>query len=43
MKDEEWEDLNKKELGTIQLFLASSVAFNISKKNNNKGCDERIE
>ena len=43
MKDEEWEVLDREEVGTIRLFLASSVAFNISKEKNNKGCDERIE
>ena len=32
MKDEEWEVLDRKALGTIQLCLASSVAFNISKE-----------
>ena len=32
MKDEEWEVLNRKALGTIRLCLASSVAFNISKE-----------
>ena len=32
MKDEEWEVLDRKALGTIRLCLASSVAFNISKK-----------
>ena len=37
MKDKEWEVLNKKALGTIQLFLASSVAFNISKENTMEG------
>ena len=42
MKDEEWEVLDRKELGTIQLFLALLVAFNISKEKNNKGDDERI-
>ena len=31
MKDEEWEVLDRKALGTIRLCLASSVAFNISK------------
>ena len=31
MKDEEWEILEKKALGTIWLILATSVAFNISK------------
>jgi hypothetical protein len=29
MKDEEWEVLDKKALGTIQLSLAASVTFNI--------------
>ena len=32
IKDEEWEVLDRKALGTIWLFLASSVAFNISKE-----------
>ena len=32
MKDEEWEVLDRKALGTIQMFLAPSVAFNISKE-----------
>ena len=32
MKDEEWEVLNRKALGTIRLCLASSLAFNISKE-----------
>ena len=32
MKDEEWEVLDRKALGTIQLCLASSVASNISKE-----------
>ena len=31
MKDEEWEVLNRKVLGTIRLCLDLSVAFNISK------------
>jgi hypothetical protein len=31
MKDEEWDVLDKKELGTIWLFLVVSVVFNISK------------
>ena len=42
MKDEEWEVLNRKALGTIRLCLASSVAFNISKRKNHRGCDECI-
>jgi len=37
MKDEEWEVLDKKTLGTIQLSLASSVAFNISKETTTEG------
>jgi hypothetical protein len=32
MKDEEWEILDRKALGTIRLSLAASVAFNISKE-----------
>ena len=32
MKDEEWEILDRKALGTIQLSLAALVAFNISKE-----------
>ena len=31
MKDEEWEVLDRKALGTIRMCLASLVAFNISK------------
>ena len=31
MKDEEWEVLDRKALGTIWMCLASSVAFNILK------------
>ena len=37
MKDEEWEVLDRKALGTIRLFLASSVAFNISKEKATEG------
>ena len=37
MKDEEWEVLDRKELGTIRLCLASSVAFNISKEKTTEG------
>jgi hypothetical protein len=36
MKDEEWEDLDRKALGTIQLSLGTSVAFNISKEKTTK-------
>ena len=32
MKDEEWNLLDRKALGTIRLCLAASVAFNISKE-----------
>ena len=32
MKNEEWEFIERKALGTIRLCLASSVAFNISKR-----------
>jgi hypothetical protein len=37
MKDEEWEILDRKALGTIRLSLAVSVAFNISKEKTTKG------
>ena len=37
MKDKEWEVLNRKELGTIQLFLALSVDFNILKEKKIEG------
>ena len=37
MKDEEWEVLERKALGTIRLCLASSVAFNISKEITTEG------
>jgi hypothetical protein len=36
MKDEEWEILDRKALGTIRLSLAVSVAFNISKEKTTK-------
>jgi hypothetical protein len=36
MKDEEWEVLDRKALGTIRLSLAASVAFNISKEKTTK-------
>jgi hypothetical protein len=32
MKDEEWEVLDRKALGTTQLSMATSMAFNISKE-----------
>jgi hypothetical protein len=37
MKDKEWEILDRMDLGTIQLSLAASVAFNISKEKKTKG------
>jgi hypothetical protein len=37
MKDEEWEILDRKALGTIRLSLETSVAFNISKEKTTKG------
>ena len=37
MKDEEWEVLDKKALGTIRMCLASSVALNISKEKTAEG------
>ena len=37
MKDEEWEVLDRKALGTIRLCLDSSVAFNISKEKTTEG------
>jgi hypothetical protein len=36
MKDEEWEILDRKDLGTIHLILVASVAFNISKEKTTK-------
>jgi hypothetical protein len=36
-KDEEWEILDRKALGTIRLSLAVSMAFNISKEKTTKG------
>ena len=36
MNDGEWEVLDRKELGTIQLCLATLVDFNISKENRKK-------
>jgi hypothetical protein len=36
MKDEEWEVIYRKTLGTIRLSLAASVAFNISKEKTTK-------
>jgi hypothetical protein len=43
MKDEEWEILDRKALGTIQLSLAASMAFNISKENTTKGLMDELD
>ena len=37
MKDEEWNLLDRKALGTIWLCLVASVAFNISKEKTTEG------
>ena len=37
MKDEEWEVLDRKALGTIRLSLTTSMDFNISKEKTTKG------
>ena len=37
MKDEEWEVLDRKELGIIRFFMDSLVAFNISKEKTTEG------
>ena len=37
MKDEEWEVVDRKALGTIRLCLDSSMSFNISKENTMEG------
>ena len=37
MKDEEWNLLDRKALGTIRLCLVASVAFNISKETMTEG------
>ena len=43
MKDEEWDVLDRKALGTIRLFLASSVAFNILKEKAIEGVISRLD
>ena len=43
MNDEEWEALDRNELGTIRLCLASSVAFNISNKKTTEGVMSALE
>jgi hypothetical protein len=42
-KDEEWEILDRKALGTIRLSLAASVAFNISKEKTTKGLMDALD
>ena len=37
MKDEEWEVLDRKAMGTIRLFLTSSADFNILKEKTMEG------
>jgi len=37
MEEVEWDILEKRALGTIQLWLATSVTFNISKEMKTKG------
>jgi hypothetical protein len=43
MKDEEWEILDRKALGTIRLSLATFVAFNISKEKSTKGLMDTLD
>jgi hypothetical protein len=42
-KDEEWEILDRKALGTIRLTLRTSVAFNISKEKTMKGLMDALD
>ena len=42
MKDEEWNLLDRKALGTIRLCLVASVAFNISKETTTSGLMEAL-
>jgi len=42
MKDEEWEILDRKALGTIRLCLAASVAFNISSEKTTKDLMKKL-
>ena len=43
MKDEQWEVINTKALGTIWLFLDSLVAFNILKEKTTKSVMSALE
>jgi hypothetical protein len=43
MKDEKWEILDRKALGTIRLSLAASVAFNISKEKTTKDLMDTLD
>ena len=43
MIDEEWNLLNRKELGTVQLCLAVSVVFKISKETTTEGLIKALE
>jgi hypothetical protein len=42
MKDKEWEVLDIKALGMIRLYLAASVAFNISKEKTTLGASFHV-
>jgi hypothetical protein len=42
MKDEEWEILDRKALGTIQLSLASVGGFQYFERKDNEGFDGRV-
>ena len=43
MIDEEWNLLDRKALGTIRLWIAASVAFNISKETMTEGLIKALE
>ena len=43
MKDEEWNLLNRKALGTIRLCLAASLSFNILKETTTEGLIKALE
>jgi hypothetical protein len=43
MKDEEWEVLDRKALGTIWLSLEASMAFNISKEKTSKNLIDALD
>ena len=43
MKDEEWEVIDRKTLGTIRLSLVASIAFNISKEKTTKDLMDALD